>query len=173
MTLQHRFNAFCNQYIQFVYVMMIPSWRYLWAAKIGISNEPIRRRNEVQYSIKKETGHKIIVVCIYFPFIGFASWERIFLKFGMWFYGTREVPGSGRTEWRMIRNWAIGLIFAYFGKPLYGNMLEIWRFLLIVFLPLPLDLIVLVAFAFFLEFAVFSGICYGLYFIIFSLIHFF
>jgi len=157
MTIKHRFNDFCNHYVNFVYVMWIPSLRYLWCSKIGISNEPDRRRAEVEASIKKETGKEVKVYYISIPFIGFRHWEKKLLWFGMWFYGTREMPGSGRTEWRMIRNWITAGLLCYFAKPMHGHG-EILRFLFLVFLPGPIDFILLVVVAFLVEIAFVGGV---------------
>lgn len=100
--------------------------------KIGISDEPKRRLRK----IRAELGTDVRLF-VWLPIPAALRFEQGFL------YATRrikcEMPDhSGKHEWRMWANLFCGTLVV-FGWWAYGFDNTLWVFLIVVFVPLPLD----------------------------------
>lgn len=171
----NRFNRFCNQYVKFVYVMVpVCHWtdtitwvrKYMHIVKIGISDDVNRRIGEVKADIKSAHGNRVFVVAMKIPFLSFYNVEQQILRITARFYGRAEMPGAGKTEWRLCRNWITALAICWFAKPMDGNMAEVWRFLLLVLMPVPLDFYLFACAAFLLEISIVGGAVWAAYFLL-------
>lgn len=156
-------NRFINNRIRHVYIMAPSNPRYFYRAKIGISSSPKRRKKEVQDSIEHQTGHRVTIGCISAPFLLWGLAERKMLNLTAWMYLKADMPGSGRTEWRWYLNIFTGLILSLLCG-LSGNG-KVWMFFCIMFLPVPLDFILLFGLFWLLEWLVVFGGLWLLYFI--------
>ena len=170
----NRLNRFINQRIKFVYVMLpvchwhnflIWLWKYAHIVKIGISDDVARRKSEVEADIQRAHGNKVMIIAFKIPFLSFYEVEQKLLQFTARFYGRAEMPGAGKTEWRLSRNWIVGLIYAFLLVPISGQRVEVWHFLVVVFLPVPLDFYLLASIAFLLEIAVVFGLVWAGWFL--------
>lgn len=158
----NRLNRIINQRVRFVYVMACI--RYPYRAKIGISTSPKMRREQITESIRQETGKKVTLKYIAFPFLMWGKTEQRLLNLTAWMYAKADMPGSGRTEWRWYLNIFTALFISLLSKELPAKG-EIWRFALILLIPAPLDFVLLVAFAFLLEIAVVFGLVWAGWFL--------
>ena len=161
----NRLTRIINQRVRFVYVMAPASLRYLYRAKIGISTSPKMRREQIAESIRQETGKEVTLKYIHFPFLVWGKTEQRLLNLTAWIYAKADMPGSGRTEWRWYLNVVTALLLSLFAKEMPAKG-EIWRFLIIMLLPVPLDFVLLVAVAFLLEIAVVFGLLWAGWFIL-------
>lgn len=160
-----RITNFINQRIKFVYVMAVTGWPYfflyLFRAKIGISQHPKQRAKQIEESILQETGRRVIVARIAIPFLMWGKVETLLLRLTAWMYAPAQMPGSGRTEWRWYINLASAILLSLFARDMPGKG-EIWRFTIILLLPVPLDFILFVIVGFLLELlAVAAGVWLG------------
>jgi len=125
--------------------------KYAHIVKIGISDDVSRRKSEVEADIQRAHGNRVMIIAFKIPFISFYETEQKLLQFTARFYGRAEMPGAGKTEWRLSRNWITGLAYVYLLVPMTGHKAEIWHLLVFVFLPVPLDFYLLALLAFLLE----------------------
>lgn len=148
--------------LQYLYVLFIPSIRYIYRAKVGISNDVDLRIKQIGDSIYNETRKQANVRCaVKIPFLNARNWEGVIHRL------TRSInadmPGSGRTEWRWYLNIITALLVGYFGRELNFKNGEVMRFCFIAFLPIPLDLIMLAIVAFLFELSLLIGAIFILY----------
>lgn len=155
-------NRFINTRVRFVYIMACI--RYPYRAKIGISTSPKMRREQITESIQQETGKEVTLKYIAFPFLMWGKTEQRLLNLTAWIYAKADMPGSGRTEWRWYLNIVTALLLSLFAKEMPAKG-EIWRFVVIMLIPVPLDFVLLVAVAFILEIAVVFGIVWAGWFL--------
>lgn len=160
-----KINRFVNHRVRFVYVMMPANIRYWYRAKIGISTAPKLRREQIRESIRQETGKQITISYIALPFLMWGKTETHLLRLTAWAYAKADMPGSGRTEWRWYVNIIAALILSLFAREMPGKG-EVWRFVVIMLLPIPLDFILLVAAAFLLEISIVGGALWAAYFLL-------
>jgi hypothetical protein len=148
--------------LRYIYILFVPQLRYLYRAKIGISNDVPRRVKEIRDSIYNETRREANVRIVFkVPFLAAESWEGRLHRLTIRFAAT--MPGNGRTEWRYFINVFTALLCGYFGRELDFKNGEVMRFLVVAFIPVPLDFILLVAVTFLLELSIFIISIYIIY----------
>jgi hypothetical protein len=140
-------------------------WKYAHIVKIGISDDVGRRKSEVEADIQRAHGNRVMIIAFKIPFLSFYEVEQKLLQFTARFYGRAEMPGAGKTEWRLSRNWITGLSYVYLLVPMTGHKAEIWHLLVFVFLPVPLDFYLLALLAFLLELLAVVAVVFVCYFI--------
>jgi len=140
-------------------------WKYAHIVKIGISDDVSRRKSEVEADIQRAHGNRVMIIAFRIPFLSFYEVEQKLLQFTARFYGRAEMPGAGKTEWRLSRNWITGLLYVYVLVPVTGHKAEVWHLLVFVFLPVPLDFYMLALLAFLLEIAVVAGLLWAGWFL--------
>jgi len=145
-----------------MYILFIPELRYLYRAKIGISENVSERVNGIRGSIYKETRREADV-CVAFkiPFLSAKGWEGRLHFLTKWHAAT--MPGSGKTEWRWFANVFTALLCGYFGRDLDMKNGEVMRFLFIALIPIPLDFIILAVITFLVELSIFLLSIYIIY----------
>lgn len=132
-------------------MLFIPRIRYLYRAKIGISNDVSRRVKEIRDSIYNETRREVpLKAMVKIPFLASEKWETQLHRLTRRLRAT--MPGSGYTEWRWYLNPLLAFLAGHYGGDLPGANWDVARFLIVLLLPLPLDLAVLVIAAFCVEF---------------------
>jgi len=149
-----KITNFINRRVRFVYVMAVTGWPYfflyLFRAKIGISQHPKQRARQIEESILQETGRRVVIAHICIPFLMWGKMENWLLRLTAWLYAPAVMPGNGRTEWRWYLNLITALLLSLFAKDMPAKG-EIWRFVIILLAPVPLDFILLVIVGFLLE----------------------
>ncbi len=137
--------------IQYLYIFFIPkNWRYVYRAKIGITDNVQRRLGEVSASIKEKTGRSCRVYrFVAVPMLSTRKWEKLIHKITKRI--SAKMTGSGKTEWRWYLNPILALCAGWFGPNLSGANWDVLRFLAVLLIPLPLDFAVLVITVFLVE----------------------
>lgn len=147
--------------IRYIYVLFIPNVRYLYRAKIGISNDVTRRIKEIRDSIYAETRREVpLKALIKIPLLASEKWETQIHRLTRRLRAT--MPGNGHTEWRWYLNPILALLAGHYGGDLPGANLDVIRFLVVLLLPLPLDLALLTVVVFCLEFSLLMLTLYAL-----------
>ena len=160
MSLLNRLNKKIT--LQYLYILFIPSVRYPYRAKVGISNDVNLRIKQIRDSIYNETRKEANVRCaVKIPFLNARNWEGVIHRLTRSI--SADMPGSGRTEWRWYLNIITALLVGYFGRDLDFKNGEVMRFCFIAFLPIPLDLIMLAIVAFLFELSLLIGAMFLLY----------
>lgn len=121
--------------IEFIYVMF--SWRLGFVAKIGRTNDIVRRLAEIRNSLKTEYGAASLIPVMCVPVFNPVSVEVALHRFaGKWYKRAKHIRGDGATEWF----YSVNLITATLIYIVTGNgMLSLF----ILLIPAPIDFSVL------------------------------
>lgn len=122
--------------IGWVYCLFSPSFPYM--GKVGYSQKPDARREEIRASLERELGHtvKVWTVCMA-PMFFARDFEQAIHGSKFWI-SAGNMRGSGRTEW----SWSINAVSAFvtllvlyilgYDKPSHVA-------LIVALLPFPID----------------------------------
>jgi len=146
--------------IDFIYVLW--SKHFPLRAKIGVSNAPKLRRQQVQDSIAQDTGKNVRIDLFFYVPVLWAYRIEQALHFALRRMRTETIPGSGHTEWFWSMNWISAIaatiyVWGFSGESAGHSMLY---FAVFVFVPLPLDFVL---FAALLALAEYAGILFTIW----------
>lgn len=147
--------------IGWVYCLFSPSFPYM--GKVGYSEKPDARREDIAASLRSELGHdvKVWTICMA-PMFFARSFEKAIHASKFWISAS-NMRGSGRTEW----SWSINVVSAFttlvvlyilgYDKPSHTA-------LIVALLPLPIDFCLFILLFASAQAGVLAGIVYLIFF---------
>lgn len=133
--------------LNYIYVLFPkPTWgnrSILWAGKVGVSENPKRRRIEIQTDMSNRYGRNIrLWSFIPLPVLFAYKMESAIHQGARTLYGQRrKVMGSGHTEWFRVRNLFTSLLAWLYLSVAIGIENAPYYCAGILFIFIPLDLI--------------------------------
>ena len=128
----------------YIYVMW--SWRFFWAAKIGVSDTPMRRLAEVNTELSEERGYNVelCIVPIPVPFAAYTFESVLHNAKPFCYLKYRRIKkATGRTEWFWCCNPFFTALFCIW---CYYSDAPMYQWSVVFLLPtLPLDAILISA----------------------------
>ena len=146
--------------IGWVYCLFSPSFPYM--GKVGHSDTPDARREDIAASLRAELGHDVKVWTVFMaPMFFSRNFEKAIHNSKFWISAS-NMRGSGRTEW----SWVINAVSAFttlivlyimgYDKPSHVA-------LIVALLPLPIDFCLFIL----LFAAAQAGVLAGIFYLIF------